>query len=351
MLAVTATCCDILVIGGGPAGSAVAISAARAGARVTLVERRSLPIAKVCGEFLSGPGMDLWRSLTRCSPPASTPRIETVRFSAANGSGSVISLRPLAWGISRAFLDGELLEAARREGVDVRLETALVSSRRGVGSTIAKLRGNGGESVVHAGRLVLATGRPVTQSPTGWWIGRKALGEGPRLDADLEMRLLDGGGYVGVSRIEDGRLSICALMRSGDDSWISSSGLKLEGVERLGSVARFTLGLQEDPRDGAFRVGDAHAVWPPLVGDGVTAALSAGVLLGGLLAAKLAAQESLLEDEWRLAWNEAFGQKLARARWIHRTLETRAGRSVLFGLTRWAPCLGDWLSRAARITR
>src|SRR5438445_13371109 len=54
---------DLIVIGGGPAGSAAAITAARGGARVLLLERGRLPRHKVCGEFVSAESLELLGSL------------------------------------------------------------------------------------------------------------------------------------------------------------------------------------------------------------------------------------------------------------------------------------------------
>ena len=44
---------EILVVGGGPAGSATALWLARAGHQVTLVEAREYPRDKTCGDGLT----------------------------------------------------------------------------------------------------------------------------------------------------------------------------------------------------------------------------------------------------------------------------------------------------------
>ena len=55
---------DLLVIGGGPAGAATAMAAQAQGLRVALLEAGKPPLRKVCGEFVSETGVDVWRRLT-----------------------------------------------------------------------------------------------------------------------------------------------------------------------------------------------------------------------------------------------------------------------------------------------
>ncbi len=45
--------CDVAIIGGGLAGSALAVHLAKAGRRVAVFERDRFPRDKLCGEFLS----------------------------------------------------------------------------------------------------------------------------------------------------------------------------------------------------------------------------------------------------------------------------------------------------------
>src|SRR5438309_5444696 len=44
---------DVIIAGGGPAGSSAAIHLAAAGARVLLAEQKKFPRPKLCGEFIS----------------------------------------------------------------------------------------------------------------------------------------------------------------------------------------------------------------------------------------------------------------------------------------------------------
>jgi flavin-dependent dehydrogenase len=340
---------DVFIAGGGPAGSAAAITAARAGLKVILAERQALPFRKVCGEFLSPRGLELWRDLTTSDPPSSTPRIASARFLSRKRPGPTIPIDPPAWGLSRSHLDGALIAAARDAGARVLLETTVAGHDPIGGGIRIDLKGPEGEERLEAAHLIIATGRPSSAEGRGrWWIGRKGLARDARLDADLEMFLLDDGGYVGVSPLETGLFSVCALTRSGGDEWLSHPGLAGASVEVTRSIARFTLGRQEAPEDGAFRVGDALAVWPPVVGDGITAALASGVRLGRLLAETSSQGAPIRPSSWLRVFERELGGKLRLALALHRALEAAPARAALFSLARAFPRASEWLVGATR---
>ena len=54
---------DLIVVGGGPAGTSAAITCARDGVHVLLLERGRFPRQKVCGEFVSAESLDLLAEL------------------------------------------------------------------------------------------------------------------------------------------------------------------------------------------------------------------------------------------------------------------------------------------------
>ena len=54
---------DAVIIGGGPAGATAALMQARAGWSVAVVEMKTFPRRKVCGEFISATSQPVLREL------------------------------------------------------------------------------------------------------------------------------------------------------------------------------------------------------------------------------------------------------------------------------------------------
>ena len=118
-----------LILGGGLAGSALAILLARSGRPVTLVEQHSAPRHKVCGDFLSAEAIIYLRSLGLDPTDLGAMPIDTLRL-AADGRLVETSLPFPAMSLTRFSLDEALLNLAA-----------------GFGATL--LRGSRAESLTH----------------------------------------------------------------------------------------------------------------------------------------------------------------------------------------------------------
>jgi flavin-dependent dehydrogenase len=107
---------DLVIIGGGPAGLATAIYAARAGLSSVVIEKRSLPLDKPCGEGLMPPGVALLGKMGVRVPHAHFVGIRYVdgdvvaegRFEGSAG-----------WGVRRTVLVRGLSERASELGAEL----------------------------------------------------------------------------------------------------------------------------------------------------------------------------------------------------------------------------------------
>jgi menaquinone-9 beta-reductase len=125
---------DLLIIGGGPAGSSAAITAARLGAQVLLLERGRFPRQKVCGEFISAESLDLLRGLLGLRHEALLR--DAVRIHGArvflDDRRIETAVDPAAASVARFDLDLALWNAAMELRVDARQQVA-VQSVNGIG--------------------------------------------------------------------------------------------------------------------------------------------------------------------------------------------------------------------------
>jgi menaquinone-9 beta-reductase len=147
---------DVVVVGGGPAGLAVAIAAASRGIDVLVLERAALPADKACGEGLLPRGVRALEALgarARLDPGACSP-LRAIRWI----DGGLAAEAPLpgagGLGVRRTALSAALAARAREAGAEVR-EGAVVRRHRRGGDAVA-VETDAGE--VRARVLVAADG-------------------------------------------------------------------------------------------------------------------------------------------------------------------------------------------------
>jgi flavin-dependent dehydrogenase len=107
---------DLLVVGGGPAGLATAIYGAKAGLEVVVVERRSGPIDKACGEGLMPHTL---RHLERLGVHPHGKPIRGISYRDGRRHVDAPFEHGAGRGVRRTVLHGALLDAAADAGVQI----------------------------------------------------------------------------------------------------------------------------------------------------------------------------------------------------------------------------------------
>jgi flavin-dependent dehydrogenase len=349
---------DVLIAGGGPAGAAAALSFARDGARVILLERRATPVQRM-GESLSAAAraplteLGVWSSFLALEPRPSY----LVRSS---WGGSVVERDAVAHGhgpdfhLDRARFDAFLVEHARAAGALVYTSSRLRGVERD-GSryrTLAVM--NGADSVVHADFLIDATGRSASlarslgarRSTADRLVGvARWFGDAPGEPCVL-VEAADHGWWYSAPA-PDGKLVVLFVTDAGTraahaarpDVWaenLASAPLtreRLAGARPLGSASAYAASpalTEWDTGERLLAVGDAALSFDPMSAQGLTFALRSG-----LEAARALLLERAGEERVRARYQ-------AGIRGIYR--DHLAGREALYDNERRARRTPFWLS-------
>jgi flavin-dependent dehydrogenase len=365
---------DLAICGGGPAGTAAAIAAARLGARVLLLERGRLPRHKVCGEFVSPESLGLLRSLLAGTPTegilAAAPAITHARFF-ADGAVVQATIHPPAAGISRWELDHALWQAAEAHGADCRQQVTVNRiARLSQGDFLLETSAGefGARAVVDASGRWSNLGRAAQpETPSQRWIGLKAHFARSEQDAVASVDLyFFRAGYCGVQPLAPGRLNVAAMVRA-DALTESPESLftqvfalepRLERRSRgwqpvsdLVTTSPLFFGPPLPERDGILRAGDAAGFIDPFVGDGISLALQTGAMAAEILSTVWQSTASLetAAREYRRFYQDRILPVFATASRVRRLLAIPLlVRRPLLALVR-APGVADLLVRKTRL--
>jgi flavin-dependent dehydrogenase len=342
--------CDLLVVGAGPAGSVAALVAARAGARVRILDRSSVPRNKLCGDTVN-PGTIA--TLARLGLAADVEaRGLPVEGMMVTGAGVTIcgrypdGLRGRS--IRRSDLDWILLRAAIDAGCDfdpgVNVRGARLDERRGR-EAIRGLDVTWRSRVmsIPAPAVIVADGRRSALAfglgflrhpprPRRWAIGRYFTGVGPPEIAPVAGRIgemhIRPHGYIGVAPTPDGLTNVCLVRpftpgETGlrDPAAVLQRAVAAEEVllDRFASAVAISepvvLGpLAVDPTgrrpiDGIVLAGDAAGFIDPMTGDGLQFAIRGGELAAQAVLGALARGWSGTHEAYANARASAFGGK------------------------------------------
>lgn len=199
---------DLIVVGGGPAGTAAAITAARCGAKVLLFEAGRFPRHKVCGEFVSAESLDLLRGLFDSGDASLLRDAMQIGHARLFIDERVLTteIKPSAASISRFDLDAALWEAATAAGVQT-FERVKVREIRGGGPFVVLTA----EGDFTARAVINASGRwsnlrraPSQNGSAARWIGLKAHFAEASPSSSVDLYFFSGG-YCGVQPLAEHR--------------------------------------------------------------------------------------------------------------------------------------------------
>lgn len=291
-----------LVIGGGLAGSMLAIRLTAAGREVVLLEKEREAHHKVCGEFLSREAIQYLQQAGADPLVLGAHAIEFVRLH--SGNRTVEARLPFtALSLSRRVLDETLLVKAQATGCDIRRGACVEKLEAGDDGWLVRLRGG---EVIRANTVFLATGK---HDVNGWersgatqadLVGFKmhwklAPAQSEIVRGAMELFLFHGG-YGGLSLVESGTANLCLVVRRKTLRALGGWRELLESIEtevpalgnrlRKGTpcwqkplaISPIPYGYLGGPADGVWRAGDQAAVIPSFTGDGMSIALHSAVL-------------------------------------------------------------------------
>ena len=300
---------DFLVIGGGPAGATAALLLARRGHSVAVLEKSAFPRRKVCGEYLAPFAASFLRS-------QGIPLEAEIRRVALWAGKHVLQAplpAPYASTLAREDLDSLLLQCAARAGAVVFQPLKVLALERSSSGFACKT-----EAGILEARAVIAAhgswepGALPTQArrsapQASDLLAFKAHFHGVALNADTIALAPYPGGYGGLLMLADGRATFaCCIRRDALESvrcpgeaagesvlrhaMRASAGLResLVSAQREGAwlaSGPLRAGIRPPWRDGVFAVGNAAGEVHPVVGQGISLAMSSAVLLCEVLEA------------------------------------------------------------------
>lgn len=345
---------DVIIIGGGLAGLINAIELSREGFDVLLLEKKSYPFHRVCGEYISNEVVPYLKSLD-CFPDHLKPSsISRFQLSAVNGHSQEMPLDLGAFGISRYALDHFLFNRAGEAGAEI-LQKAPVEE------IVFWEKENQFQVTIKGGKkfsakiVIGAFGKRSTLDSQMQrnFINRHSPYVGVKYhvqtDFPEDMIALHNfrSGYCGISRVENETYNLCYLVHR---NFLKKHG-NIQAMEaevvcenpHLNRIWNNSDFLMEKPmvineisfekknpvEQHLFMSGDAAGMITPLCGNGMAMAIHSAKILSTIIKRnglpESVQQRQMMENTYRQQWSDLFSTRL----WVGRNTQKLFGGKTL----------------------
>lgn len=368
---------DVIIVGGGPAGSAAGIHLARHGYRVLILERHRFPREKLCGEFIAPEAIPLLERLDVLSTlrAAGAHIVTGGALIAATGESVIASFSEFrgtpgyGLGLSRRVFDHLLWQKAQACGADVldrfnvhRLVPVGHRTRGVVGAIVGSEREIcfHGEIVVDAsgrGRHLFSKHQANARGSTRrfFWPPRRStwiayqihLSDVTEIDGRVELYFYSTG-YGGMIPIEGGLFNLCAITTRDvarcthgnpqrlmaatvGEHPVAREKLRRARIEgKVLGVGPLDFGLAPETA-AVLRIGDARGEMDPFLGQGIRLALESGELAARVIHEAMSRGDPTnVAQAYEASYRAAFGSRFLIASLLRPFAESpRRGRRVL----------------------
>ncbi len=333
---------DVIIIGGGPAGSMAGICLSRAGLNTALIERKNFPRETLCGEFLSKEVTETLINLNLIEKFLALNPNRINAFHLATEDKIIKSnLSFEGYSLKRSILDNFLLNEAASSGAVIFQPAEVKEVTRDREYFSVQISSGGDELYLSSFFVLGAFGRSNildkklnrkfsrTRSPyhgIKFHLSKKLLSN----IEDSCIYIFTGNNiYCGINTVSSEEATICFL-----DKRVQRNGSSLINFESLFEhnknlsrlfnhripdlkkseifgAGNIYFGDKEPVKDGIFMVGDAARVIAPLAGDGIGMALQSSKIISDIIIDARHKKKELAEIEkiYKSRWKKYFGRR------------------------------------------
>lgn len=335
---------DVIIVGGGLAGLTAAIHLSQENHSVLVLEKKTYPRHKVCGEYVSNEILPYMKNLGVSFNNLMPKQIRNIQLSTVDGKSTITNLPLGGLGISRYAFDHLLFEKSIACGVIFKFQT--VTSIR-FKNSVFHIDTDANES--YTSKITIgAYGKRsaidkqlhrgfIQQQST--WLGVKAHYAFEDFLEDKVALHNFKGGYGGLSKTETGAVNFCYLasyesfqkaknVKDFNEQVVSQNPFLGDFLTKAAplfkeplTIAQISFKEKQAVKDHILMCGDTAGLIHPLCGNGMAMAIHSAKIASELIHVFLntSAYDRLqLEADYEKEWNKTFKQRL----WMGRQMQS-----------------------------